>query len=131
MVQWVLKKREKSINTNTYIWSVTETCCCIIKECHHILFCIMWYLIYYQKMTEQIKYHPSAYYSWSCGEYVRWYCTMLPQRAVKTNMPLLTPLGYSPDLISGMLISESDLCFCSLVLTPFRNHVVLMQPVKE
>lgn len=81
-------------------------------------------------MIELIKCHPSVYYSYNCGEYVRRYCTMPPQHTVKTNMLLLTPLGYRPDFISGMLITQNDLCFCSLVLTPFRNHVELMQPAK-
>lgn len=110
---------------------IFQTRHCFAKESHLFLFFIMWYLIYYQKMIAGIKYYPAANSCRRCGEYVRWYCTGLLQRGVKTNMALLTPLGYSPGSISGMLISQSDLCFCSFVLTAFRNHVVLMLPLKE
>lgn len=53
---------------------------------------------------------------------------MLPKYTMKTNMLLLTPHGYGPEFISGMLISQNDLCFCSLALPLLRDHVVLMVP---
>lgn len=72
---------------------------------------------------------PSVYYSYNSVEYVRWYCTMLPQHKMKTNKLLLTPHGYGPDSISGMLIAQNDRCFFSFLLPPFKNNILLMQPV--
>lgn len=121
----VCESVSKSINAN--IWNVPVFCQRMppLPVFHNVIP----YLL--SKMIAGIKYHPAANSSQGCGEYVRWYCTERLQRRVKTNMPVLTPLGYSPGFISGMLISQSDLCFCSFVLTAFRNHVVLMQPLKE
>lgn len=68
-------------------------------------FAIMRYLIYYHKNDCGDKISPGSKFQperW-------WICKVILQRAVKTNMPVLTPLGYSPGFISGMLISQRDL----------------------
>lgn len=113
------------MNHHYRILSVQSTRGCSFTLYHQIMppcgvsHCVITYLLY-SKITELIIcLQMTAVHVDTALSY---------HSAVKTNTLLLTPHGYSPDFISGMLISQNDLCLCSRVLPQFKNHVVLMQP---